>query len=1202
MINEIAVRCKISPKFAEILYNRGLQTVEEVKDYLEPKEDRVFDPSLFFEMETAVEVVKKHIENKGKILIYGDYDVDGIFGTFILRKSLEHYRDVFVYLPLRNIGTRGLNKEFCDGMINNGITLLLTVDNCINDFDMINYLKNNGIDVVVTDHHECNGLKPPADAVLDPVLKDSGYPYDGLSGSGVAYKLGLKLTENESYNDEVLPLVAVATIADYMPLTRENRYLVKKGMEGVLKNRSLASLYTKAGGKTLKKAKDLSFYMINIINSCGRISDPKFAYELLAESNSGLYLIEDSCNKLLAFDDERKRKRTEALIEIENGRGLVFENDNFIITLHENILPGILGLIPINLMSKTGKNVISLRKNNVNGEKIYSGSARGIGNCDFLNEVKKLGDKLISIGGHRNSFGMAIKQENLLELIRVLQGITLIEETREELYYDAEMKLGDIDNKIKKELLMMEPTGNGNPEARLLIKEVTFKNISQYNNMTTCQISDEIMYKNAKFDGKLEIKKDWSYDVVVDEEMNILDYKENRLIPRSYETGIDRRDLGVLGVTESKKKELEKKKIVNVDDILCRMPMRYIDTRIPYQVKDVKKMQQEGNCPKHLSMIGTIQNITHSSKVKVICECVDDRGDVFYVGWFYDWIEKSLYVGMRMLFTGSVRFWQREIMLSPNGLKLCGKDVESLKRIHPIYTVGSAPSNEYFESRIVTALEITNKEDYLEKELIEKYGLSLRKDAFRMIHLPSDMNDIEDGAYRIGFDKMFKLAYEMAIKKENENSETYPVFKPKKTFESFRKIIPYVLTKDQEDTIKQIIEICGKGEGLNGLLQADVGYGKTIIAIYLSLLAASNGYQSVVMTPTEILAKQHYEEFSKRLNSFGIKVELITSKKTPKQKRELQERIKRKETMVIIGTNAVLNYDYSDLGVLICDEEHKFGVKHKEKIGDEIKNVHYLSLTATPIPRTIAETFYGGMQLFWLKEKPGNRPDIITTISRGEDESNQKIIEEINKGHQVFIACPAIEKGIWAEENEVATVREIEGKIKKLFKDNKINKEVVALSGKTKDEEVSEIMEKFKEGKISVIVATTVIEVGIDVPNATLMVIKNSERLGIAQLHQLRGRVGRGDEQSYCILEPNEENETRTLIVASTLDGEKIAIEDAKNRGYGNLLGEEQSGKGMNEVISLILKNEALFKDIKNDIDEIISDPERKEFYKVLVE
>lgn len=1199
-IKKLAEKFKLSELFTEILYNRGFKTEEEMKNYLHPDESLSFSPEMFFEMDKAVKIIKEKVENQEKILIFGDYDVDGIFGAYILKYAFGTYRNVFVNLPSRNTGTRGLNRDFCERLILDDFSLVISVDNCISDKEQVEFLVKNGVDFIITDHHVLVGEKPNANAIIDPNVDSSGYPFKSLSGSAVAYKLGCMISEEpEKYKKEMLPLVSIATIADYMPLINENRYLVKEGMKGVLHNRSLAALYKKAGGKTLSKSSDLSFHLINILNSCGRVSEPRFAYQLLTETNAEQYVIEDICNKLINFNDERKRKRNEAIIDIETNNRVLYENDNFIITAQKDIIPGILGLIPITLMTKTGKNVISFRiLEPEDGKVIYAGSARGVGNCNFLDEVKTMGDDLISIGGHQNSFGISIEEKNLIKLIECINNIS-VGEVVDNFDYDVEINISQLNNQFKKEIELMEPTGNGNPPARFLIKNASIRNISTFNNQTVCQIVDNTNYHSATYNGNVEIEPGWNYDVIIDSEFNILGIKKGNKVVIDYENGVDDRPLSLLGISNKKVEELAKKKIYTIDDLLCRMPSRYIDVRTRYYVEDLENKKLD-DMPAYVSIVGTIKEIKSAPKLKLILECVDDKGKIFYVAWFYDWIRDSLYVGARMVFTGKPGYWHKSLMVYPNALKYCSRDIEGTKKIYPYYTGGSKPSDDFLRTRIESALESTNKEDYLESDVVERFGLDLRKDAFRMVHKPEDFNDIERGAKRMEFDELFRFALNFWYKKEDEDKDTKIIFKPKKTLEAFERILPYKLTDGQRNVLEDIIDKTSKGTKLNALLQADVGYGKTVIAIYLSYLAAVNGYQSAIMAPTKILARQHYEEFSKRLNSFGIKTVLYLGDKKEKEKKAIKEEIANGDAQVIIGTSGITDLKYKNIGVVVCDEQHKFGVRRRERISENAKNVHYLSMSATPIPRTIAESVYGGnITTYSLDEKPGNRPEIISVISKSSDETNSYILNEVKNGHQVYVVCPAIEMDEWSENRKIKTVYQEEKELKKLFADAGVDCKIKVVTGKTKADEAEEIMDEFNSGMVNVLVATTVVEVGMDVPNATLMVIKNTEYMGISQMHQLRGRVGRGKLQSYCIFEPNDVLDKRTNIVASTIDGLQISKEDALNRGYGNLLGVEQSGT--NKIIPLIIRQEDMYKEIVEEVKKIINDEERFTKYSPLI-
>lgn len=451
--------------------------------------------------------------------------------------------------------------------------------------------------------------------------------------------------------------------------------------------------------------------------------------------------------------------------------------------------------------------------------------------------------------------------------------------------------------------------------------------------------------------------------------------------------------------------------------------------------------------------------------------------------------------------------------------------------------------------------------DDLPEDVREEYGLLNLRIALEMIHLPNNLEEVTRGKNRLKFDEALKINLGILSNSGNMNFSEIEI----SYFEGIRSIIknlPYELTQSQKKVLEEAIKDLKSDQVMNRLVQGDVGSGKTVIAIIFAALMAQNGYQTAYMAPTEILAQQHGRSFRTILKGTGIGIEIITGSLKTKERREILERVASGETQVIIGTHALIqdSVDYYNLGLVITDEQHRFGVKQRGRLSLKGKKPHMMVMSATPIPRTLALILYGDLAVSYIDELPKGRKPIKTYCY---DEASLKKIYgfmegELDKGRQGFIICPFIE--ISEEMEEVKDIESVYEEVKQIFS----RKYTLGfLHGRLKNDEKEEIIRKFNVGEIKVLVATSIIEVGIDVPNVSVMTILSAERFGLSQLHQLRGRVGRGEHQSYCFLVTNSkgpETLARMEVIVRNRNGKKIADEDYRLRGPGDYFGLRQHG------------------------------------------
>ncbi|MCL5439252.1 MAG: ATP-dependent DNA helicase RecG, partial [Patescibacteria group bacterium] len=521
-------------------------------------------------------------------------------------------------------------------------------------------------------------------------------------------------------------------------------------------------------------------------------------------------------------------------------------------------------------------------------------------------------------------------------------------------------------------------------------------------------------------------------------------------------------------------------------------------------------------------------------------------------------------------------------------------------RLVPVYPETRGISSKWLRRQVYKILNSVTLVDYIPDSIIKNNHLINFGDAIHRIHFPKKMNDVRDAKKRLEFDELFLLQLSAARrKKEWEKNLIGNKFNvDRKRLDEFINKLPFELTNAQKKAVEEILTDLKNEKPMNRLLEGDVGSGKTVVAAITMYVAYLNGFQSVLMAPTEILAEQHYKTISDLLSSFEVRISLVTGSKRPKIKNQ-ELRIKKHASLfmihnskmsfdILIGTHAVLSkkIKFEKLGLVVIDEQQRFGVEQRAIIRTKGKNPHFLTMTATPIPRTVALTLYGDLDLSYLDEMPKGRKKITTWLvpkTKREGAYNW-IKEQVDKNKsQVFIVCPFIEESESLVTVKAAT-KEFERLKKEIFKKYNLG----LLHGKLKANEKDEILKKFRDKKIDILVSTPVVEVGIDIPNATVMMVEGAERFGLAQLHQLRGRVGRGDKKSYCLLftEIKGENVVRRLKALETLyDGAKLSEMDLKFRGPGEIYGTLQHGIPMLKIASF--SDIELIKKTKQEAEKI---------------
>lgn len=573
----------------------------------------------------------------------------------------------------------------------------------------------------------------------------------------------------------------------------------------------------------------------------------------------------------------------------------------------------------------------------------------------------------------------------------------------------------------------------------------------------------------------------------------------------------------------------------------------------------------------------SVVNLTVRSGKKIVKAMVSDGTGIMEILWFgMPYIKKSLKIGEEYLFIGQTKKSAVFQLINPEYKLFSGQQKASENEILPIYSsnknITQNSLRKLVEKFLVNFLNYF--EENIPKELIKEYKIMERKSAIKNIHYPVSMKEIEEAKRRFAIEEL--LILELGILKnrfiiENSNSKNYEVEGKKEKVKEFLSQLTFNLTNAQKKVIKEIYDEISNGKIVNRLIQGDVGSGKTVVAMVMLIYMAENGYQGALMAPTEILANQHYLGIKERLEKIGLRVELLTSSIKGKKKTEILESIANGEVDIVIGTHSLIEDDviFKKLGLIVIDEQHRFGVNQRNKLREKGFLGNLLVMSATPIPRSLALSIYGDLDLSIIDELPPGRTPIKTKwIANNEDLEKMYnfIYKKVNTGNQAYFVAPLIET---SDKMALKSVDKVSEEIERKFS----NKKIGIIHGKMKAKEKEEVMLKFKNKEYDILIATTVIEVGIDVPTSTIMTIYNAERFGLSALHQLRGRVGRGSKQSYCFLISNsitENSKQRLSIMEETEDGFRIAEEDLKLRNSGEIFGLRQSGFSDLKFIDII--------------------------------
>ena len=652
------------------------------------------------------------------------------------------------------------------------------------------------------------------------------------------------------------------------------------------------------------------------------------------------------------------------------------------------------------------------------------------------------------------------------------------------------------------------------------------------------------------------------------------------------------------GVGEKTAKALYSLNLKTIEDVLNYFPREY-EFRGEY--KKVSEMIN-GEMAAFIGEVYAFYPYKKFAKNKGYGKIVFKNENDFVTGvWFNQpYIYKTFQIGEKVFLYGKVEIKNGKVeMKDIQYNKALEKDT---REIYPIYCLNKNITQNSI--RKITQEALKNKDivkEFLPKDILKKYSLMEYKDAIENIHYPKNKEALQNAKNRIKFNELLLLNLSILMARDEiSNNKEGTAIGISKELVKLKESLPFSLTNAQSKVVREILENMKLKTPMNRLVQGDVGSGKTMVAIIAMFNVVKMGYQAAMMAPTEILALQHFESISKTLSEFNINVELITGSTTKKQKQLIVEKIKSGEIDILVGTHALIedNVEFKNLALVITDEQHRFGVRQRAKIVSKGKNPHVLVMTATPIPRTLAIFMYGDMDISIIDELPPGRQEIETYYidSNKKERAFNFIKKEINKGRQCYIVCPLV------EESEKLDLKSATEMIEELENTYLKNYSLGLLHGKMKQKDKDSVMLEFKNGNIQVLVSTTVIEVGVNVPNASVMYIENAERFGLSQLHQLRGRVGRGEYKSYCILSSDskaKESKERMKIMTSTTDGFVVAEKDMQLRGFGEFFGTRQHGIFQFKVADI-------FKDIKilkltRDIAKNIIEEKSNEKYEDLL-
>ncbi len=676
---------------------------------------------------------------------------------------------------------------------------------------------------------------------------------------------------------------------------------------------------------------------------------------------------------------------------------------------------------------------------------------------------------------------------------------------------------------------------------------------------------------------------------------------ESGIITQTYAETIEKEEMNnqesitiLKGIGEKTAGLFRKLGVETIDELLHDYPRAYDAYEEPSAIGQVKENQIQ-TVSGHLLKTASVRRFKN---MQVIVTTVKDQTGSLQLTWYnMPYLRTVLEMGKMLVFRGRVVKKSNRLTMEQPEIYTPEQYAQVVHSMQPVYSQTKGLSNKTITKAVIQALQQRQMEqEYLPALLRQKYQLAEYNYAIEHIHFPADQKELLFARKRLVFDEfLFFLLAVRRLKEKRQDKESGFVMKSCEEVSRLTDALPYDLTGAQKKVLEEVKQDLSGGLVMNRLIQGDVGSGKTIIAVLALLQTACSGFQGALMVPTEVLARQHFESITELFEAHQIhkNVVLVTGSMTAKEKRIAYEKIASHEADIIVGTHALIQekVQYDKLALVITDEQHRFGVGQRQALGEKGQEPHILVMSATPIPRTLAIILYGDLDISIINEMPANRLPIKNCVvdTGYRDKAYQFIEREIAAGRQAYVICPMVEESELIEaENVLDYTKLLRSRLPESIC-------IEYLHGKMKGKEKNQIMERFASGEIQVLVSTTVVEVGVNVPNATVMMIENAERFGLAQLHQLRGRVGRGKHQSYCIMvncSDKDGTQERLDIMNQSNDGFFIASEDLKLRGPGDIFGLRQSGD-LEFKLADVFTDADLLKTVSEEVNQMLDeDPE----------
>lgn len=650
----------------------------------------------------------------------------------------------------------------------------------------------------------------------------------------------------------------------------------------------------------------------------------------------------------------------------------------------------------------------------------------------------------------------------------------------------------------------------------------------------------------------------------------------------------------IKGIGEKTQKSFAKMGVYTVGDILLHFPRNYVKFPEITDIDELNNVNESQDYAIH-AVIRKAPLVKNTGRMQITLQDIGSPGHMIQLIWYrMPYLRAQLSQGRHLIFYGRIKPKGGKYVMEQPVVYEVEKYEAIRDTLQPVYSITSGITNNLIVKTIKEALANDRLlGDYLPSKIRGAYGFCEYNYAMKQIHFPDDFDALIEARRRLVFDEFFLFIMGMRYQnKRQQKDRNVFLFTDPEFVDRLIEKLPYELTNAQKNTIREIENDMQSPYVMQRLIQGDVGSGKTIVAFLLMAWASKCGYQSAIMAPTEVLANQHHETFCSLVEQFGLDcpVILLTGSMTAKQKRMAYERMKTEKNALIIGTHALIQEkaDFENLSLVITDEQHRFGVKQRETFSDKGTKPHILVMSATPIPRTLAIIIYGDMDISVINEVPAKRLPIKNCVvnTAYRPKAYSFIEGQVRKGHQAYVICPLVEE---TENSEGENVTDYAARLREALPDDI---KVDMLNGKMKSKLKDEVMTRFAKNESQVLVSTTVVEVGVNVPNATVMMIENADRFGLAQLHQLRGRVGRGDAQSYCIFinsSNSKKAQKRLEILNKSNDGFYIASEDLKLRGPGDFFGIRQSGD-LAFALADVYQDSDVLKEASEMVDEVLDE------------